>query len=86
MFDGGPTMQAEREQIRTVRKSQESADHRYQADCRNARLHIVSNTLRLRISAWRLLRWRKVDGVCSMQEAADALKVKKGDHVRYIEA
>jgi arginine N-succinyltransferase len=84
VFDAGPTMQAERKQIRTVRKSRRLplTDIKPVPD---KPCYIISNT---NLSGFRstLAGLEEHEGGLSMsKETADTLNVKIGDAVRYIE-
>lgn len=84
VFDGGPTMQAERAAIRAVRKS------------RNAKVEIgdVPATPRFIIANTSLKEFRatmaglaeKEGSVTIGKDTAEALRVKAGDAVRFVEA
>jgi arginine N-succinyltransferase len=85
VFDAGPTMQVERDQIRTVRKSRmlPVLDIQPVASRKN---HIASNAVlknfRIAVAALE----ESEEGVTLSPEAATLLQVKKGDRVRIVEA
>lgn len=85
VFDAGPTMQAERAQIRTVRKSRLlPVTEVRQVPSRLS--YLVSNTS---LAAFRITRTgveETSDGAAIGPDAAEALGIKKGDAVRLIEA
>ena len=83
VFDGGPTMQAERVQIRTVRKS---------IHAELTEIRPVSSLMNYLVSTTSLPDFRVAftdleenkTGIALSQEAADALKIRVGEAVRYI--
>lgn len=85
VFDAGPTMQAERQQIRTVRKSRLA---------KVEEIRQVSSRLKYMVSGTTFKNFRVVfsaaeetgDGVIIGKDMADILGVKRGDQVRLIEA
>ncbi|MDE3059840.1 MAG: arginine N-succinyltransferase [Pseudomonadota bacterium] len=84
VFDGGPTMQAERAQIRTVRESKHV--HLIAIKSVSAKpAYMVANTVlgNFRMGCAAL---EELDGGVAMNsEAADFLKLKPGDTLRYSE-
>lgn len=84
VFDAGPTMQVERDQIRTVRKSRmlPVLDIRPVASRKN---HIASNTALKNFRATLAALEETEDGICLSPEAATLLQVKKGDRIRVVE-
>lgn len=85
IFDAGPTMQAERRQIRTVRKSRKAKIARLNHV--SARMeYIVSNTALERLRILRAGLEETGGGVVIGPEAAEALGVKAGDDVWLVEA
>jgi len=82
LFDAGPTMQAERDAIRTVRKSQKAKVRAVRSV--NAEQHLICNTrLKDFMITWGALE-REGDGVAITPAVAKLLGVKKGDMVRYV--
>lgn len=85
VFDAGPTMQADRALIRTVRKSRLSKLMKIKQV--SSRLtHIVSNTALKDFRMTRAGLEETSDGVMIGPEAASLLGVKAGDDVRFVEA
>lgn len=85
VFDAGPTMQAERAQIRTVRKSRLLPVE--QVKQVSPRLqYIVSNTDLKDFRMARVAVEETGDGAIINPETAEALEIKKGDPIRVIEA
>ncbi len=85
VFDAGPTMQAECSQIRTVRKSKRSVV----SDIRSLMPkpeYMISNTSMENFRVVRAPLEENDTGVSVTPEAAKALMLDKGCHVRYIEA
>lgn len=84
VFDGGPTLQAERERIRSVRKSAKCKLTATQA-LEEKRCYMVSNTslADFRVAFTNLLPAQ--DGAVLHPEAAQALRIKPGDELRYME-
>jgi len=81
LFDAGPTMQATRQQIRTVRKSHKAKVKSIRGI--NSEPHMVCNT---RIEDFMVAVGGVVkegDGVAIDPSVAKAIDVKKGDMVRY---
>lgn len=85
VFDAGPTMQAERAQIRTVRESKRAPVTHITAS-QKTKLHMISNTISKDFRIVLAAVEGTPGGVSLPPEAADALKIKKGDAVRFIEA
>lgn len=83
VFDAGPTLQCEREQIRTVRES-----HRERIvaldDAVEGELHMVTNTVLEHFTMLRVPLLRAEGGVVISREAADALGVGVGGEVRCV--
>ena len=85
VFDAGPTLQANRADIRTVRKSL-NAQVEAIASIEHAHTHMVatSDLASLRMGLLQVEKSGK--GVAISAEAAQALGIKQGDTIRYIEA
>lgn len=84
VFDAGPTMQAERSQIRTIRKSRR-VEIANIGKPESSRQYMLATT---GFSDFRVLLCcldEGKDGVGVSEEAAEILGVKTGDMVRYIE-
>ncbi len=85
VFDAGPTMQADRKLITTVRKSRTAKITRLnQVSARM--LYIVSNTTLKDFRMTRTALEETPDGVVISPEAAASLSVKAGDELRFVEA
>lgn len=85
VFDAGPTMQAERAAIRTVRKSRRATVTGIRQPVSSTQYMISSTSL----PDFRIVYTKAEedkDGIIISQEAAEALKLKKGDPLRFIEA
>ncbi len=85
VFDGGPTMQAERALIRTVRKSRRAQLTQIR-EVAPTPAHIVSNTALEHFRMTMTGIEETAGGVSLSSEAAKALGVKVGDSVRFSEA
>jgi arginine N-succinyltransferase len=85
VFDAGPTMQAERDQIHTVRKSRKAAVVGIKQVSSRLK-YIVSNMTLKNFHVAFTTAEETGDGVIIGAEAADILGIKKGDQVRLIEA
>lgn len=87
VFDAGPTVQAERGQIRTVRKSRKAAvsEIRRISDMHAKRNMIATTTLAGFKIGFALLEEDK-SGVVIEPETAEAIGLQVGDVVRFIEA
>ena len=85
VFDAGPTMQAERAQIRTVRKSRRAPVAEIKT-VSSRLMHMVANTEFKTFRATLAPLEETQDGVALSAEAAKALRVDLGDDVRFIEA
>lgn len=83
VFDAGPTMQAERAQIRTVRTSKRAKVVEIKSLRDNAN-YLVGNTNRKDFRVVFTTLEEHKNGVRITPEAAKALKIKVGDAVRYI--
>lgn len=82
IFDAGPTLQAQRDHIRTVRKSV-SARVSAIKELGAATTHMITNT---QLSQFRMVfstLEAMEEGVAISQETADALGVSVGDTIRY---
>lgn len=83
VFDAGPTMQAERVSIRTVRKSRRAPLAQIR-DVTSEKMHMVASTslpdFRMAFTALEIT----ADGVTLPKEAADMLNIKIGEPVRYL--
>lgn len=86
VFDAGPTMQSERADIRTVRKSRRAVLTDIKQPMASTMYMVASTTLPDFRMAFTKLEETKDGGVILNQETADALKLKKGDSLRFIEA
>lgn len=85
VFDAGPTMQADRLQIKSVRESRHAKVAAIGNPGTDAK-YIISNTV---LSNFRVVRASMVEGesgVTITEETAGNLMLKKGDTVRYIAA
>ncbi len=85
VFDAGPTMQAERSQIRTVRKSRRSVV----SDIRSLMpdpVYLMSNTVMKEFRVTSGALEENDTGVSITPQVAKALKLDKGSPIRYIEA
>lgn len=85
VFDAGPTMQASRSDIRTVRKSRSGRITAIGKPVSSTMYMVSSTTLPDFRMAFTRVEETK-DGIIMNPEAADALKLKKDDFVRFIEA
>lgn len=85
VFDAGPTMQAERGQIPTVRRSRTAKIVKLSQVSPSA-LYIASNTALEDFRITRTPLEETASGVVIDPATAAALKVKAGDEVRYVEA
>ncbi|MDX1974574.1 MAG: arginine N-succinyltransferase [Rickettsiales bacterium] len=84
VFDAGPTMEAERARIRTVRKSKHATVKDIIANI-DGTLHIISNTT---ITDFRMAyasTQEAGEGVILSAATAEELRVKKGDPIRFVE-
>lgn len=82
IFDAGPTLQAERADIRTVRESRKVPVAAVEAKV-NGDEFMVANT---RLADFRIVRAplsKTVTGVVINRETAEALGVRAGDEIRY---
>jgi arginine N-succinyltransferase len=84
VFDGGPTMQAERKDIRTVRESKRGTINALKPLAGTT--HIIANTTLAGFCMAFAALEEVADGVAIDAKTAEALGVKKGDHLRYIAA
>ncbi|MFW0776429.1 MAG: arginine N-succinyltransferase [Rickettsiales bacterium] len=86
VFDAGPTVQAERTKIRTVRKSRRVPLVRIAGEVPEKPTYMISNSkyegFRATLSGLQEIQ----TGVVLSKETAKLLNVKAGDMVRYIEA
>ncbi|MDE3016223.1 MAG: arginine N-succinyltransferase [Pseudomonadota bacterium] len=85
VFDAGPTLQAGRADIRTVRESRRDSLSAIK-DVKDAPLYMIASTA---LPQYRMALAPLEDngtGVALSQETAAALQLKKGDTVRYIQA
>ncbi len=83
LFDAGPTMQADRQNIRSVRKSHRAkvmAIEEFSGDT-----FIICNTRLADFMVTRGSLKLQGDGVVITPQIAKALNIKKGDAVRYVE-
>jgi arginine N-succinyltransferase len=85
VFDGGPTMQAERSQIRTVRKSRKAKISEIKPLLGTTKYMLATTKLAEFRMSFGLLEENK-DGVAVATDVAGAMKLKVGDEVRFIEA
>jgi arginine N-succinyltransferase len=85
VFDGGPTMQAERKDIRSVRESK-TAKITELKTFSGKPTHLVANTTLAHYSVAFAILEESGGGVILDAKAAEALKVEKGDPIRYIGA
>lgn len=85
VFDGGPTMQAELGQIRTVRKSKLATITAIKA-IENNKKYMIANTGLADFSIALAELEEDEDGVVISTQTADILGLKIGGNVRYIEA
>lgn len=82
VFDAGPTMQAERSRLRTVNESRKLPVEGISREA-TGKDYMISTT---RLADWRACRGgikESGNGILISEETAEALKVKKGDHVRF---
>ena len=85
VFDAGPTLQANRADIRTVRKSRRAIVTQIKALEPSHGYMVANNTLSgLRMTLASVVP--EGEGIAISAETAQALGVKTGDTVRYIEA
>jgi arginine N-succinyltransferase len=85
VFDAGPTMQAERARIRTVRKSRRAAIARLKPVAAKP-AYLIANTARAAFRSTLAGLEETPDGVHIGEETAALLGVKVGDALRFIEA
>jgi arginine N-succinyltransferase len=85
VFDGGPTMQAHRGQIRSVRESRSGALTQIK-DVPSAPAYIISNTVFKDFRMAFAGALETAGGIALNKETATALGVKAGGEVRFIEA
>jgi arginine N-succinyltransferase len=85
VFDAGPTMQAERVQIRTVRQSRHVPVVKIGPVAQGTQ-YLISNTQKADFRATLAALEDTPEGVCITPELANALGVRSGDTLRIIEA
>lgn len=85
VFDAGPTMQAERRQIRSIKNSRQAQVTQIR-DVQSGPVFLLSNTKKKEFCATMGGIEETPGGVCVSAEAARLLQVNKGDELRYIEA
>jgi arginine N-succinyltransferase len=84
VFDGGPTLEADRKQIRSIKNSHHVEVLGIQEEIHSQRF-IISNTQLKNFCVVRGHVAVEEDGVMIDAKAAGQLDVKAGEHVRYIE-
>jgi arginine N-succinyltransferase len=83
-FDGGPILSAQKNEVKTIIKSQEAIVESTPIELVEPGQYIISNGLLDFRACYSAMKFTEKNRVMVSKEVADALKIKIGDSVRYI--